>query len=281
MKILVHLHLYYTDMLPEMLNYLRSLDGKDYDLYVTMVQEDGLLTEQIFAFKKDARILIVENRGYDIAPFLKVLKTVDLNKYSYVVKLHTKRDLPKTSHMPLCDFRGAEWRNCLTGFIKDKDIFSKTIAMFEQNPDIGMISHYQLVIKAAKEDRTANQRASDIMKKLGVQRKAQKFVAGTMFICRATLMSPLQKLPYEIKDFDQPAANHAGGTLAHALERVFGWLVYAQGCKIASYAPLDISGCLKILACKSSRFLYRKHTNAQGVTRIKVCKIPVYKQRAK
>ena len=31
MKILVHLHLFYQDMLPEMLTLLRSLDGYEYD----------------------------------------------------------------------------------------------------------------------------------------------------------------------------------------------------------------------------------------------------------
>lgn len=37
MKILVHLHLFYQDMLPEMLTLLRSLDGYEYDLFATVV----------------------------------------------------------------------------------------------------------------------------------------------------------------------------------------------------------------------------------------------------
>ena len=43
MKILVHLHLYYADMLPEMINRLRSLEGRDYDLYVTLGKDDPLV----------------------------------------------------------------------------------------------------------------------------------------------------------------------------------------------------------------------------------------------
>ena len=36
MKILVHLHLFYQDMLTEMLELLRNLDGYDYDLFATV-----------------------------------------------------------------------------------------------------------------------------------------------------------------------------------------------------------------------------------------------------
>lgn len=35
MKILVHLHLYYQEMLDEMLAYVANLSGCDYDLVVT------------------------------------------------------------------------------------------------------------------------------------------------------------------------------------------------------------------------------------------------------
>ena len=73
MKILVHLHLYYADMLPEMINRLRSLEGRDYDLYVTLGKDEPLVKKDILSFKNDARILIVDNRGYDLAPFLAVL----------------------------------------------------------------------------------------------------------------------------------------------------------------------------------------------------------------
>ena len=91
MKILVHLHLYYADMLPEMLNSLRSLEGRAYDLYVTLVKDCETVKKEILAFKNDAQIMMVDNRGYDLAPFLKVLQSVSLDDYGYVIKLHTKQ----------------------------------------------------------------------------------------------------------------------------------------------------------------------------------------------
>ena len=52
MKILVHLHLYYADMLPEMLNSLRSLEGRAYDLYVTLVKDCETVKKEILADRK-------------------------------------------------------------------------------------------------------------------------------------------------------------------------------------------------------------------------------------
>ena len=281
MKILVHLHLYYADMLPEMINRLRSLEGRDYDLYVTLGKDDPLVKKDILSFKNDARILIVDNRGYDLAPFLAVLHEVDLDKYDYLIKLHTKRDLPAPAELPRCCFRGSQWRECLTGFMKDRTALDKALKLFIQKPEIGMLSHYKLLISAAKEDREANRRAEEIMQKLGLKVRDRHFIAGTMFICRAGIMKPLLRLPYTAADFDVPAADHAGGTLAHALERVLSWLVAAQGFAISSYTPRTLSALIQIAAYKCKRFLYRKHTNSKGITRIKICKIPVYKNSRK
>jgi len=277
MKILVHLHLYYIDMLPEMLDYLRSLEGRDYDLCVTVVKEDTELREKLLAFKPETKILTVENRGYDLAPFLSVLHDVDLDKYDYLIKLHTKRDLPRPAYLPDGKFTGSEWRECLMGFLKNKQAFDRTMEIMEKKPDIGMLSHWKLIINAGKEDREANRRAEGIMQKIGLQPQQKLFVAGTMFICRAELMKPLLKLNYAVNDFDVPAADHSGGTLAHALERVLGWIIYAQKYQIGSYELKRVKDRLRIWAYKSGRFLYRKHTNSKGVTRIKICKIPVCK----
>lgn len=107
--------------------------------------------------------MIVDNRGYDLAPFLAVLHEGDLDKYDYLIKLHTKRDLPAPAELPRCCFRGSQWRECLTGFMKDRTALDKALKLFIQKPEIGMLSHYKLLISAAKEDREANCRAEEIM----------------------------------------------------------------------------------------------------------------------
>ena len=279
MKFLVHLHAYYQDMIPEILSYIQILPPEDYELFVTLNQKNQQTRELILKNNPKAQIQIVSNRGYDLAPFLSVIKQVNLNNYDFVLKLHTKRDLPAPAELPSCRFQKDEWRNCLLGFLRSSEIFSDTLKMFEKFPQIGMISHRNLLMVSGKEDREANRRAAEIMQLMGLRIAKKQFVAGTMFICRAKLMQPLQKLPYTDKDFDVPMANHQGGTLAHALERVLGWMILAQGYKIGSYEAWNLKAAIKKATYKLKRFLYRKHTNSKGVTHIKICKIPVYKSR--
>ena len=86
----VHLHLYYTEQLPNILKYLRNMEDVDYDLFVTMVKAAEGVEEQIKSFNNKAKIWVVENRGYDIGPFIDFLHKINLDDYKYVLKLHTK-----------------------------------------------------------------------------------------------------------------------------------------------------------------------------------------------
>lgn len=280
MKILVHLHLYYQDMLEQMLDLLKSLDQVNYDLYVT-TSPDFSEQDKITNFHNQSKILPVPNRGYDLAPFVYVLQQVNLDDYDYIIKLHTKRDLPKPANLPNCSLLGGEWRNLLTGFLRSPQALQQALEQFEKHPQVGQLSHSLLIISAGKEDKEANHRAGEIMSQMGLKIKQKTFVAGTMFICRARLMQPLKKLQLTAQDFDAPLASHQGGTLAHALERVLGWMIWAQGYKISVYNQETLKDKLKILGYHIKKFVYRKYTNSKGVTRIKICKIPVYKSSKK
>ena len=134
MKILVHLHLYYQDMLEQMLDLLKSLDKVDYDLYVT-TSPDFSEQEKIKNFHTQSQILPVPNRGYDLAPFVYVLQQVNLDEYDYIIKLHTKRDLPKPATLPNCSLEGSDWRNLLTGFLHSSQAFHQALRI--KKPIIG------------------------------------------------------------------------------------------------------------------------------------------------
>lgn len=43
---------------------------------------------------KNADFYVVPNLGFDLGPFVYALDKVNLSDYSYVIKLHTKRDIP-------------------------------------------------------------------------------------------------------------------------------------------------------------------------------------------
>lgn len=73
-----------------------SLNLNDYncDYIFTFVKENEALESDIKSTFKNVNVEIVKNLGFDLGPFVHVLNEVNLNDYSYVIKLHTKRDIP-------------------------------------------------------------------------------------------------------------------------------------------------------------------------------------------
>ncbi|MBR1605035.1 MAG: hypothetical protein IJ660_02875 [Alphaproteobacteria bacterium] len=282
MKICVFLHVFYMEMLDEMLDYLANLSENkeiEYDLLVTMPHVDKTITNRIYAFKDNAQIIQVANRGYDVAPFLYALKQVDVTQYDYIIKMHTKRTLSHPAYLPSCTFRGDEWRNKLLEFMSEPSHIAKAIRCFEKCPDVGMVSAAELIIPDGKEDTQASAKAAKIIRGMGLPLRQRRFVAGTMFMARAKLFRLLKMLPYEAEDFEEFNPSHQGGTLAHALERVLGMMIYAQGYKITSYNNQKIRFTVKATLYKIRNFLFYKRINSKNKLHIKICKIPVYSKQ--
>lgn len=267
-----------------MLRYIGNLSAYpeiEYDLIVTVCGHDKKLEEKIYDFKDNARIITVPNRGYDLAPFLQAIKTVNLDDYDYIIKLHSKRDLQTPAYLPNCVLHGSEWRHKLLEFIASPKNLSATFRQFEKHPKAGMLTAPELIIASGKEDSAADSRAVRILKGMGLPFKGRKFVAGTMFIARAKLFKLWQALPYEAADFEEFDPTHKGGTLAHALERVLGFMTSAQGYKISSYYPASLSFGLKAACFRLRNFIFYKRVNSKNKLHIKICKIPVYSKQLK
>lgn len=282
MKICVFLHLFYPNMLDEFLDAISNLSASpelEYDLIVTTCHLDKVIEEKIYAFKDNAKILIVPNRGYDLAPFLQALKTIDLKNYDYLIKLHSKRDLTTPAYLPFCSFKGNEWRKKLLEFMSSPDKIALTLKQFDQHPSLGMVSSPELIISAAKEDIEANLRAERIMRGMGLTLKEKKFIAGTMFIARARLFKEFQNLPFDATDFEDFVSLHKGGTLAHALERVLGFMISAQGFEIASYYPVGLKFKIRAISYRLKNFVFYKRVNSKGKMHLKICKIPIYSKK--
>ena len=77
MKVLVHVHIYYTWMWDELKECVHNI-SLPYDLFVTMVDNNEELKQKILNFNSQAQIHIVEHRGYDVWPFIDVLNHVNL-----------------------------------------------------------------------------------------------------------------------------------------------------------------------------------------------------------
>ena len=272
-KIAVHLHLFYQEQVEDMLDRLKNLSNVPYDLYVTLVSENLEIEQKIRAFKADANVWIVPNVGYDVGPFIDFLHHIDIDSYDYIIKIHTKRTTGEYEVLfNHWRFDMKMWREMMLDSVISRRAVVENMQIFEKFENVGMIGHKYVTTKEYQHYRTVECDAVEQMKKIGLAVPNDKtFVAGTMFWVRAKLLKPF--LCYNTTDFVQSQPLVHDCTLAHVLERIFGWGVSAQGYKIFGVQYKMYFWCL--LKMQIYHFLFSKKVTKKGYLLVKVCKIPV------
>ena len=290
MKIFAHVHIYYANLWQELKEHLQNITVP-YDLTVTFVAEHPEIETDIKNFKPDAKIMHVANKGWDIGPFILALQSVNLDDYDYVIKLHTKRDLPglmTENDFPFhCLVRNrlkfrSEWREELLKFLSSKENFNKCLNAFEEDSALGMTSYFKLICDGGEGDTGAYNAAQSLMLKLGLGCLPFKFVAGTMFMARAKWLKVFQHIDEHIEVFTETRREDISVS-AHVLERALGGVICLQGGKIADvFTENQKFGfpwrelCIDIL-----RFFYQKRITNSGYKLIKVLKLPIYRKKVK
>ncbi|MBQ8465350.1 MAG: hypothetical protein IJ545_05000 [Alphaproteobacteria bacterium] len=275
----VHLHLYYLEMWPEIKRLLANMGDYPYDLYVTMVAENSQIAEDIREFHRNSTIWVVENRGYDIGPFIDFLHHIDLNQYDLIMKLHTKnKNRGVDTHINQYVFNRKLWvENLTNSLIGTQKQFNVNICNFKENPELGMIGSRYLITSDEKCYKNIQSKVENILEDFCYHSVPIKFVAGTMFMCRSSLLKQL-KDRYTIKDFEPTNGNIKDGTLAHIIERVIGTLAVANGYQIRGFDhnyPMEI----KLFCEKARHFIYQNKITKHHNRLIKVFKLPIYHRR--
>ncbi len=221
-KILVCIHIYYHNQVDYIIDKLKSLNGIDYDLFVTYTNENKETNEKFLNFNKNAKFKIVENKGYDIYPFLVLINEIDLEKYSSVLKLHTKNK---------DEFDSYSWRDDLyENLMGTKNIFKANLKKIEKYGLVG----------SKKRITTMNERCpenvwlfEDVCKQIGIEPKKANFIAGTIFLARIEIIKRIKELNLLQLDFENKTMETgSNGTVAHVIERLFGVLCNDLGYKI-------------------------------------------------
>lgn len=280
--ILVHLHIYYKELYPELKEYLKNIKGYDFRLVVTMVED---LTEVIDDVKKsfdNVQVKVLDNLGYDIGPFVEVINSVNLDDYSYVVKLHTKRDVKTDLNNEW--FSGTGWRNTMLSFIKSQDRFDKVIARLESDNTIGM--HGAIPAIFSKDDDLATKTREDVIalaQKNNLKAIDYEFLAGSVFVVRASVLKMIQALKLSQKDFEIPDETHVKSQFAHIIERYLGFITYTQGMTVED---CELSSTQKkfFYLKKSWLKFFNKYIYSVRVTKkrkllVKILRIPVYSRK--
>lgn len=280
--ILVHVHIFYTNQIDYIINHLSNIT-LPYDLYVTLIEHNEKLEAKIKRFNQNSHIEIVENRGYDVWPFIQILQKINLDNYSYIIKLHTKRKFPFSPSSLGNGYRIYldTWRKSLYAFLASKKTFNKCIDSFNRYPKLGMITSKNMIHNRKDFDGVTSYAKSNFPKYI-FNMEQFSFVAGTMFICRANIMKPIQRMELTANLFEVPNKSHST-QLAHVLERSFGEVVYFSGYyiddtfsnKLTKFNFILTPNLLHLLA-KISRFFYRIEKR-KYIKTVKIFKIPIYR----
>ena len=226
-RILVVCHLFYMDAWPSIKHYLENLSPYNYHLIVTYTTEhfDTAVLEAVREFKKDAHLVEYPNRGYDIGGLMDILTKTNLNDYDIVYKLHSKgvgRDFIFIYDQV---FKKADWfLNLFDGILGEFSVH-KTISILMHRPDSGLVASANLIVQDPPHKKSFTcEKASQ----LGIPiNEDYRFVAGSCFAVKASLLSCVQSLNLTIDSFT--STRRGSFSLAHAMERIVCATIETQG----------------------------------------------------
>lgn len=235
-NIVVQVHIYYEDLLNEIINYTNNIPIK-FDLYITTISYEKkiIIEEYIRNYSKANKyeIKIVKNKGRDVLPLIIQLKD-KIKKYKYFCHIHTK----KSAHDIVL---GNNWRNYLyKNLLGSKELITDIISDFEKFDKLGFIFpevYYEIIKKIDNYDdtnfflhRPNINYMNLILKKIFPRYKIGYkliFPSGNMFW--AKFNSVYQIFKVRLFHLFPKELNQTNETIMHAIERIWLYLVKLNG----------------------------------------------------
>ena len=229
-KILVILHMFYMQSNKEIIEYLKNLSCYDYDLIITYMDGyyDDLYLNEFKKFKRNAKLIKCENKGYDIGPFIHVLNDINLNKYDIVLKLQSK-STTKNIFIYNQFFSGRDWFTNLYKGILGPFSVHKMVNKLYNDRNCGLVASKNLIVKDPKHKQELVKEGLSKIKNVKFLENYD-FVAGSCFAVKAKCLKEVQKLKLTLNDFE--VTNRGFFSLGHVMERVICFIVANQNYKL-------------------------------------------------
>jgi lipopolysaccharide biosynthesis protein len=223
----VVIHVFYYDVFVEIIENLERIRDVKLKLFITTdascrEQVERRLQEITFEYS----LILVENKGRDILPFLKAMDLVRAEGYASFLKIHTKKSKHRAD--------GDVWRKDLYAKLISRDLIKNVLSLFENNKRIGLIAPSGHLVDMGYYLGSNHERIEALSARMGVRLASVlnlKFAAGTMFIARCDAMMPLINLHLCDEDFESELGQ-VDGTLAHAIERLISVSCFSKGLEI-------------------------------------------------
>lgn len=254
----VCVHIYYADMWDKIKSYLENI-GFEYDLYVTVTKNIAGAEEvelDVRSYDHNAVVLRVENLGMDVLPFLSLVYMYSLHNYCAVLKVHTKN-------------RSSEKGRLIGDVLLDSCLGSRALlgdiydAFLNHGAD-SVVPDY--MCRSGEFTMYGNRDLFvELSEILDCQYRTDSkwlFVAGTMLWMRGCHLAPLfdnYRALLEVFYRDEYIGKGLTGgdaTPAHAMERIFGFLVTKENQRV--YRSLKAGIGFQFTLCSQGAFLGNK-----------------------
>ncbi|WP_199089692.1 rhamnan synthesis F family protein [Bosea sp. ASV33] len=214
----VLVHVFYPEVWDEILAVLDSLPAGA-PIIVTAPRHQAAEIAALAKGNPLVEIVETPNRGRDIAPFLQVLQSGQLDRFDAVLKIHTK----KSPHLRQGNLRR---RVLFTALAGSSGVVSRVLKQF-LDPNVGMVGPSIYFRTAPVYWMDNRRRVEELAARMGTVGKLG-FFEGSMFWFRPAAFAPLRSLALTGADFEEEAAQ-LDATFHHAIERVFPLTAAAAG----------------------------------------------------
>lgn len=246
LKIAAVFHLYYMDLLEDTIHYASSLP-ENADLYITVTSESNAETvrEAFAKYSMQPEIRVIENRGRDVSALLVGAKDIQ-DQYDLICFYHDKKTnqvSPYTTGKSFA-YKVSESALCSREYVEN------VIRTFEKNPRLGLATntppnHAMFLNTLAWEWGNNFENTRNLAKELGLKVPMSEehppiAPLGTVFWYRTAAMKKLFQRDWNFEDFP-PEPNDTDGTLLHAIERVYSFVVQDEGYYPAHIMPDHIA----------------------------------------
>jgi lipopolysaccharide biosynthesis protein len=225
--IAVIIHIFYTDLIGELLSYIENIPAHT-DLYISTDSDEKKIRieRQLKNYNKGTVVIrVFSNRGRDIAPCFIGFRDI-FDQYQYCLHIHTK----KSAYNP----RLGQWRGyLLDSLIGSVEIATSNLYLLAQD-DIGVIFPQHFAdIRDNIEWGNNFQNTKWLLGLAGIeinQTTLLEFPSSSMLFAKTAALKKLYSLPVLWDDFEKERGQ-IDGTLAHAYERSFLYFCESSGYK--------------------------------------------------
>jgi rhamnosyltransferase len=220
-------HVYYPDLVPEILAcFSRFPDGST--LIATAPEDRVSAVTAAFSCNRQVRVVPVENRGRDIAPFLHLLNSGVLDDVDAILKIHTKR----SPHLLDGDIRRKLLFAHLAG---SRRRIARILSLFEER-STGVVGWHLSWRNEPVYWMSNLPRVHALCERMGTTAPPRPaFFEGSMFWVRPAALRRLRELALDAADFE-PEAGQTDGALHHVVERLFTLAAAADGFTVCNRA---------------------------------------------